>query len=62
MYLFMFEDGDVRKGLDFSQDDKDSCDAGYLDVIDLHADNPKRWWNGRWVDVEKVETDKEAGI
>ena len=55
MYLFIFEDGDMKRSTGFSDDDKASCDAGLLDVIDLHAENPKRYFNGEWQDIDKFD-------
>ena len=52
MYLFIFEDLTIRKSLTFTEEDAASCDEGILDVIDLHAENPKQYYDGEWNDVE----------
>lgn len=55
MYLYIFEDGEVKKATSFSDDDRTSCDMGILDVIDLHAENPKQYIDGEWHDIESAD-------
>jgi hypothetical protein len=55
MYLFIFEDGEVKKATTFCQEDMDSCDAGILDVIDLHVENPKQYYDGQWYEIKSAD-------
>lgn len=54
MYLIIFEDGDMKKAATVSDEDKRSADDGYIDIIDLHAENPTRRVNGEWHDIDAV--------
>jgi len=48
MYLFIFEDGEIKKCTTFDAADAAECDAGVFDVIDIGGDNPKRYCSGEW--------------
>lgn len=37
MYLFIFEDGEIKQASEVGEDDLESCDNGYLDIIDISA-------------------------
>jgi hypothetical protein len=43
MYLFILEDGEVLKSVEFGDGDKAAADNGILEVIDLHDENPKQY-------------------
>ena len=51
MFIYVFEDGEVRKNKEFNEGDKDACDAGILDVIDISGDEPKQYYNSEWHDL-----------
>lgn len=61
MYLFILEDGDILKSSEFGDDDKAAADAGILDVIALHTENPKQYFDGGWHDIKKAENTQQAG-
>jgi hypothetical protein len=53
MYLFIFEDGTIKKTKTKPiEDDFTSCDNGYLTIIDM--DKHLEWFNG-WQDIEECE-------
>lgn len=55
MYIFIFEDGTIVKGDIFTDTDKESIGAGFLDVIDIGENNPKYWLDGEWNELETIE-------
>ena len=56
MYLFIFEDGKVKQASAVGDDDLESCDNGYLDIIDVSASGDiRRRWEGGWVEVESID-------
>jgi len=54
MYLFIFEDGEVKKYDKVCQGDFDEADAGILDVIDVSADEPLQYHDCGWHEIESV--------
>ena len=54
MYLYISEDGEIKKSVDFDDVDRDMCEMGILDVIDLHSENPKQYYEGGWHDIESI--------
>lgn len=55
MYLYVFEDGEIKKGSTFCQGDMDSCDAGILDVIDISGEQPQQYYEGEWHDIQSQD-------
>lgn len=55
MYIYVFEDGEIKKGSSFEQGDMDSCDAGILDVIDISVDPPRQYYDGEWHDLPSAD-------
>lgn len=56
MYLFIFEDGEVKKASAVGDDDLQSCDDGYLDIIDIvDPDCPMRRYGDGWAQVESLD-------
>jgi hypothetical protein len=55
MYLYFFEDGEIKKGTTFSDDDAQSCDAGILDVIDIGDSDPRQYYDGKWHELESAD-------
>lgn len=55
MYLFIFEDGDIKYRDCVEDGDLMAADDGLLDIVDirLHGE-PKRYWDGKWQAVEAV--------
>ena len=52
MYIYVFEDGSVGKSKEFADEDKESVDAGILEVIDIsNPDNPVTYYNNKWHDL-----------
>ena len=57
MYLFIYEDGDIRKGPKVQEGDFTDADGGILDIIDISSPlGPKRYFQGEWGKIENVET------
>lgn len=54
MYLFIFEDGSIRRK-DIVQDgDLMEADDGVLDIIDIRkSDEPKMYYEGKWNEIEE---------
>lgn len=46
MYLFVFEDMNVWKSENFTEDDKNSCECGILNVIRIS--DLKTYFEGEW--------------
>jgi len=57
MYLYIAEDGALNKSADFDETDQEMCDMGILDVIDLHGENPKQYFEGEWHDIDLIKGD-----
>ena len=55
MYIYIFEDGEIRKGTIFDEEEAKACDGGFLDIIDISGDEPKMYYDGKWNDIEKIE-------
>ncbi len=58
MYLYIFEDGQAAKSSLFLEEDRQNCDDGLIDVIDLHAENPRQYYEGEWHDIKKLDRSK----
>ena len=57
MYLFIYEDGDTRKGTQVQEGDFVDADTGILDIIDISNPlDPNRYFQGEWVKIENVDT------
>ena len=54
MYLYIFEDGQVKKGTTFCDGDAESCDADILDVIDIGESDPKQYYDGEWHELVSI--------
>ncbi|NEV65400.1 hypothetical protein [Thiorhodococcus minor] len=50
MYLYIFEDGEVRKGAEITDDDVASVDAGILTIID--CETQQELCDGQWCDLK----------
>lgn len=58
VYILIFEDGSISKVFDeISEDDKQSADDGYLDILRIDFDdNTVTRWNGAgWVEIEEQD-------
>lgn len=57
MYLYIFEDGEIKKsGAIPCGDDLQNVDNGILDIIDISDPrNPLQYYNGDWHDLESAE-------
>ena len=55
MYIYIFEDGEVKKGDTFGHGDMDSCDDGILDVIDISGDQPMQYYDNEWHDIPSAD-------
>jgi hypothetical protein len=56
MFLMIFEDGEVKSTVAVGDDDIQSSDDGYLDLIDItDPEAPKRRWSCEWVDIESID-------
>ncbi|MFK5891901.1 MAG: hypothetical protein QM504_01620 [Pseudomonadota bacterium] len=54
MYLYIFEDGAMLYGdKEVSEGDKQSCSEGYLTIIDVSCNPPKKLIEDKWVEIEK---------
>ena len=49
MYLFIMDDGVVFKNENFSKEDKESANDGYLTVI--RKSDLKSYSEGKWIDI-----------
>lgn len=54
MYLYIFEDCTVKYSTTFEDDDRQACDDRMLDVIDLHTENPKQYYDGEWHNIDSL--------
>lgn len=55
MYLFIFEDGTIKKSSSYSDEDFESVENGYLDIVDISdPENPKVINGTEWEAVESV--------
>jgi hypothetical protein len=55
MFLIIFEDGEVKRADAVGEDDKQSADDGYIDLIDITDPSvPKRFISGAWSDIEDL--------
>ena len=55
MYLFIFEDMEIKKGTAVMQGDFDAVDAGILDIIDISKEEPLKYYDGKWHDLESAD-------
>ena len=50
MYILIFEDGEIKKSDGIASQDLESCDAGYLSIIDIsNPCNPREYYAGAWI-------------
>ena len=57
MYLFIYEDGDTRKGSKVQEGDFMAADDGIFDIFDISNPlDPKRYFQGEWEKIENVDT------
>jgi hypothetical protein len=55
MYLFMLDDGEIRRGSVIQEGDLSACDDGILDIVDIsNPDNPLRYFDGKWQELEAI--------
>ena len=59
MYIYLFEDGEIRKGTIFNDSESEACDDGILDVIDISGDIPKQYLSGKWHDIDSIDSVEE---
>ena len=59
MYLYILEDGEMLKSLRCDDDDKAMCENGLIDIIDLHAENPKQYFRGEWHSIDTHDKESE---
>jgi len=55
MYVYIFEDGQIKTASTFDDDDMASCDMGVIDVIDISGEKPKQYHNNNWHDLESAD-------
>jgi hypothetical protein len=56
MYLFIFEDGLIQKASAVGDDDLQSCDGGWMEIIDMtDPENPKRRFDGAWEEIGSID-------
>ncbi len=56
MYLFIFEDGAIKKSDSVTQDDLDS---DYLQIIDIsQPNNPVEYFDGEWQTIDSLQQEK----
>jgi len=55
MYVYIFEDGTTRSGTTFDEGDKEACDAGILEVLDVTGEVPLTWYKGEWHKLESAD-------
>ena len=55
MFIYIFEDGTVKKGATFEDEDKEACDMGILEVISVINGEPMTWYGGEWCEIESAE-------
>ena len=53
-YLYIFEDGEVKVSAKFSDSERDSCEAGILEVIDISGEIPVTYYEGVWLPLIEV--------
>ena len=51
-YLMIFEDGELKKKNTITDEDLQSSDDGYIDIVDM--DSKSRYFYGEWVDIETI--------
>lgn len=54
MFLFIFEDGLIKKATVICDGDKSCADDGIIDLIDISGDEPKQYYDGEWHDLESA--------
>ena len=52
-YFFIFEDGEPKISDKVTQDDMNSSDDGFLEII--RVSDQKRYMEGDWIEMEKWE-------
>ena len=53
MYIYIFEDGEIREANQIEEGDKESVDAGILDIVDCNT--CKAYYDGQWRNLPNVE-------
>jgi hypothetical protein len=53
MYIYIYEDGEIRKAAQIEEDDKASIDAGILDIVDCNT--CKAYYDGQWRHLPDVK-------
>lgn len=53
-FIYVFEDGEIKKSTMFSDDEAEACDAGILDAVDISGDEPKMFFDGKWHDIQSA--------
>ena len=51
MYLIIFEDGTLSKTDVLNDEDLESHEAGFLDILYISDNEPKEYHNGEWFDI-----------
>ena len=55
MFIIIHESGDMVKARELSCGDVAAADDGVVDLVDLsEVDNPKRYYEGVWVELDLV--------
>lgn len=58
MYLYIFEDGEIRTSNEFSTTDKICCNNGILTVLDItNNKQPTEYYQGEWHEIEEYKED-----
>ena len=52
-YLLIFEDGELKKTNTITDEDLQSSDDGYIDIVNM--DSMSRYLYGEWVEIEAIE-------
>lgn len=59
MFIFIFEDNEVMKTDNVTQEDKDSADDGILEIIDIsNNENPKTYFENEWHEIEEIKNEE----
>jgi hypothetical protein len=54
MYIFIFEDGQVKQANSVSDEDLLSVDNGYLQVLRVQNGDATEYYDGEWSKLEPV--------
>lgn len=56
MYLFIFEDGEIRVSRSVTEEDRLSCDNGTLTIIDISGcTKPAEYHNREWLGLKEID-------